>query len=111
MTGRLWVTASGCQEDSVLAPGEEVTFTGRGRIVVEALRTAAMRLEIHTAARVKARALRATAERGASSFKVAHLQPIACGPRIMEPLSPTKLSCNLHLRSQKGASLGESVKE
>jgi len=57
LTGRLWVTASGRREDSVLAPGEEVTFTGRGRIVVEALRTATVRLEIHTAARVKARAL------------------------------------------------------
>ncbi len=57
VTGRLWVTASGRREDSMLAPGEQVTFTGRGRIVVEALRTATVRLEIHTAARVKARAL------------------------------------------------------
>ena len=55
MTGRLWVTASGRREDSVLAPGEQVTFTGRGRIVVEALRTATVRLEILTAARVEAR--------------------------------------------------------
>jgi hypothetical protein len=57
MTGRLWVTASGRREDSVLAPGEEVTFTGRGRIVVEALWTATVRLEIHASARVKARVL------------------------------------------------------
>ena len=49
VTGRLWVTASGRREDSVLAPGGAVTFTGRGRIVVEALRTATVRLEIHTA--------------------------------------------------------------
>jgi hypothetical protein len=56
VTGRLWVTASGRQEDSVLAPGEKVTFTGRGRIVVEALRTATARLEIHTVAPMKARA-------------------------------------------------------
>jgi hypothetical protein len=56
VTGRLWVTASGRREDSVLAPGEEVTFTGRGRIVVEALRMATVRLEVHTAARAKARA-------------------------------------------------------
>ena len=55
VTGRLWVTASGRREDAVLAPGEHVTFAGRGRIVVEALRTATVRLEIHTAARVKAR--------------------------------------------------------
>jgi len=57
VAGRLWVTASGRREDSALAPGEEVTFTGRGRIVVEALQTATVRLEIQTAARVKARAL------------------------------------------------------
>ncbi len=57
MAGRLWVTASERQEDSVLAPGEDVTFTGRGRIVVEALRTTTVRLEIQTAARVGARAL------------------------------------------------------
>jgi Protein of unknown function (DUF2917) len=57
VTGRLWVTASGCREDSVLVPGEEVTFTGTGRIVLEALRTATVRLEVCTAARVKARAL------------------------------------------------------
>jgi len=57
VTGRLWVTASGRREESVLAPREEVTFTGRGRIVVEALRTTKVRLEIHTAERVKARAL------------------------------------------------------
>ena len=57
VAGRLWVTASGRREDSVLAPGEEVTFTGRGRVVIEALRTATVRLEIRTAARARARAL------------------------------------------------------
>jgi len=51
--GRLWVTASGRQEDSVLAPGEQVTFAGRGRIVVEALRTATVRLEIYASARTE----------------------------------------------------------
>jgi hypothetical protein len=61
VAGRLWVTASGRREDSVLAPGEEVTFTGTGKIVVEALRTATMRLEINAmlrerVARVKGRA-------------------------------------------------------
>jgi hypothetical protein len=41
----------------MLAPGEEVIFTGRGRVVVEALRTATVRLQIRTTARAKARAL------------------------------------------------------
>ena len=45
VTGTLWVTASRRREDSVLAPGEEVTFTRRCRIVVEALRLATVRLE------------------------------------------------------------------
>ncbi len=57
VAGRLWVTASGRPEDSVLAPGEEAAFTGKGRIVVEALQTATVRLEIRKAARVKAQAL------------------------------------------------------
>lgn len=54
VTGRLWVTATGRRMDSLLAPGEEVTFTGRGRIVVEALRTATVRLEVLTTAHVRA---------------------------------------------------------
>jgi hypothetical protein len=45
VAGRLWVTANGRREDFVLTPGENVTSTGRGRIVVEALRTATVRLE------------------------------------------------------------------
>ncbi len=57
VAGRLWVTASGRQEDSLLIAGNEVTFAGRGRIVVEALRTATVRLESFEAARVKTRAL------------------------------------------------------
>ena len=57
VAGRLWVTASGRQEDSLLTAGNEVTFAGRGRIVVEALRTATVRLESFEAARVKTRAL------------------------------------------------------
>jgi ferric-dicitrate binding protein FerR (iron transport regulator) len=44
VTGRLWVTETGRREDSLLAPGEDVTFTRRGRIVVEALRTATVRV-------------------------------------------------------------------
>ncbi len=46
VAGRLWVTKNGRREDFLLSPGEEVTFTGGGRIVVEALRTATVRLEI-----------------------------------------------------------------
>ncbi len=57
VAGRLWVTASGGREDYVLTPGEEVTLRGRGNIVIEALRTATVRLEIQTAARANARAL------------------------------------------------------
>ena len=40
VTGRAMGDSTECHEDSVLVSGEEVTFTGRGRIVVEALRTA-----------------------------------------------------------------------
>jgi len=57
VAGRLWVTASGRREDSLLTAGNEVTFTGRGRIVVEALRTATVRLESFEAARLKSRPL------------------------------------------------------
>jgi ferric-dicitrate binding protein FerR (iron transport regulator) len=56
VAGRLWVTASGRPEDSVLGPGNEVSFAGRGRIVVEALRTATVRIEIDTPTRVHERA-------------------------------------------------------
>jgi hypothetical protein len=53
VAGKLWVTATGRPEDAVLIPGEQVTFTGRGTIVVEALRTATMRLEIYASARTE----------------------------------------------------------
>ena len=46
MAGRLWVTGSGTPEDFVLAPGEEVIFTGRGTVVVQALRRATVRLDV-----------------------------------------------------------------
>jgi hypothetical protein len=46
VTGRLWVTASGRAEDTVLTPGQAATFAGKGRIVIEALRTATVRLEM-----------------------------------------------------------------
>lgn len=51
VAGRLWVTGSGRKEDFVLAPGEKVTFEGTEKVVVEALRTATVRVEIRTAAR------------------------------------------------------------
>ena len=57
VTGRLWVTISGRREDVVLAPGETAVFAGRGKVVVGALRTATLRLEIHASARVRMRSL------------------------------------------------------
>jgi len=45
VAGRLWVTGSGRREDFVLTPGEKLTFEGRGKVVVEALRTATVRVE------------------------------------------------------------------
>ncbi len=48
VAGRLCVTATGHRDDFVLAPGQEVRFAGGGEIVVEALRTATVRLEIRT---------------------------------------------------------------
>ena len=53
LAGRLWVTESGSPQDSVLCPGDVLTLTGRGRVVIEALRTATVRLEIDTDVRVK----------------------------------------------------------
>jgi hypothetical protein len=55
VAGRLWLTSTGLREDFALSPGEEVTLTGRGRVVVEALRTATVRLEIRAASRDDAR--------------------------------------------------------
>ncbi|HVO37730.1 MAG TPA: DUF2917 domain-containing protein [Spirochaetia bacterium] len=54
VAGRLWVTAAGSREDCVLLPGNSMTVRKRGRIVVEALRTATVRLEIRAAARAPA---------------------------------------------------------
>jgi hypothetical protein len=56
VAGRLWVTVSGRREDSVLTPGEAVTFAGRGTIVFEALRTATVRLEVRATDLMKAAA-------------------------------------------------------
>ena len=46
VAGKLWVTENGSREDFLLAPGEKLTSRARGRIVIEALRTATVRLEI-----------------------------------------------------------------
>ena len=56
VAGRLWVTASGRSEDSLLAPGEGIAVTGRGTVIVQALRTATVRLEIDLPARSGSRA-------------------------------------------------------
>jgi len=54
MAGRLWLTANGRKEDFVLVPGEKLTLKGRGKVVVEALRRATVRIEILTEVRQEA---------------------------------------------------------
>ncbi len=56
VAGRLWVTAAGSPEDRVLLPGECMTPAGRGRVVVEALRTATVRFQVSAAAPVSGHA-------------------------------------------------------
>ncbi len=45
VAGLLWLTVTGHSEDFVLTAGEELMIEGRGKIVVEALRTATVRVE------------------------------------------------------------------
>ena len=45
MKGRVWVTASGLAEDTLLSSGEEATYGGHRRIVIEALGESIVRLE------------------------------------------------------------------
>jgi hypothetical protein len=52
VAGRLWATIDGGTADSVLTAGESVTYRERGNIVIQALRTAAVRIECPSAARV-----------------------------------------------------------
>ena len=52
VAGRLWVTAEGMVSDYVLAPGEGATFSTRGRLVIEALRTATLRIDCPRPVRV-----------------------------------------------------------
>jgi hypothetical protein len=52
VAGRLWTTIDGGSTDSVLTAGEWVEYHRRGRIVIQALRTAAVRIECPRAAEV-----------------------------------------------------------
>ncbi len=52
VAGRLWVTVDGSRVDYVLEAGEDVMVAVRARIVVQALRTATVRLESPSFARV-----------------------------------------------------------
>lgn len=44
-TGRLWATSNRDRIDSLLVPNDSITYSDRGTVVVEALRTATLRLE------------------------------------------------------------------
>jgi hypothetical protein len=52
VAGRVWTTIDGDTEDSVLGAGEAMTYRRGGRIVIQALRTATVRIECRSAARV-----------------------------------------------------------
>jgi hypothetical protein len=52
VAGRVWATVDGDAEDSVLSAGEAMTYQQGGNIVVQALRTATVRIECPRAARV-----------------------------------------------------------
>lgn len=51
-TGRVWATSDRTRMDSLLLPTDSVTYRGRGTIVIEALRTATLRLQCEEVARV-----------------------------------------------------------
>lgn len=51
-TGRVWATSDRTRMDSLLLPTDSVTYRSRGTIVVQALRTATLRLEGEEVARV-----------------------------------------------------------
>jgi hypothetical protein len=52
VAGRLWATMDGSTVDSMLVAGESLAYRGRGKVVVQALRTATVRIEYPNAARV-----------------------------------------------------------
>ena len=52
IAGRLWTTMDGSMVDLVLVPGESLAYRGRGKVVVQALRTATIRVECPSDARI-----------------------------------------------------------
>jgi hypothetical protein len=52
VAGRLWATIEGSTVDDVLVAGQTLTYHGRGRVVIQALRTATVRVECPSSARV-----------------------------------------------------------
>ena len=52
IAGRLWTTMDGSTVDTVLIAGEFLAYRGRGKVVIQALRTATVRVECPSAARV-----------------------------------------------------------
>jgi hypothetical protein len=52
VAGRLWATIDGSTVDNVLVPGQSLAYRGRGRVVIQALRTATVRIECPAATRV-----------------------------------------------------------
>jgi hypothetical protein len=50
--GRLWATSDRDGIDSLLQPDDSVSYEGRGTVVIEALRTATLRLESREAMHV-----------------------------------------------------------
>ncbi len=51
-TGTVWVTTDRSREDSVLSTGQLVSYSNGGIVVIEALRTATLRLEFELNLRV-----------------------------------------------------------
>jgi hypothetical protein len=45
VTGRTWATSNRLSADVILLPGQSAAFTDRGTVVIEALRTATIRIE------------------------------------------------------------------
>jgi hypothetical protein len=52
VAGRLWATMDGSSVDDVLVAGQTLTYRGKGRVVIQALRTATVRIECPSATRV-----------------------------------------------------------
>jgi len=45
LDGRIWATQTGCPEDHLLEAGGQRSFGGRGKVVVQAVRDATVRIE------------------------------------------------------------------